>query len=70
MSTRLNEQEIGSAAWQKVRTELHDRLKRHRARVENPEVSEAERFGLCWRIRELKELLRMEEPAPNPDAGE
>lgn len=70
MSTRLNGADIGTAAWQKVRAEMHARLERYRAQVENPDKPENERLGLCWRIRELKELLRMEEPDPNPDAGE
>lgn len=67
---RLNAAEIASPAWQKTRMELHERLERYRAQVENPLKPEADRLGLCWRIMELKELLKMEQPEPNPDASE
>lgn len=70
MSARLNDAERGSAAWQKVRVELHSRLERYRQLVENPAKPEAERLGLCWRIQELKELLRMEEPEKQTGADE
>lgn len=69
MKARLNKAERESAAWLKVRAVAQDKLAAFRARVENPEVPEAERLGLCWRIKELKELLKLEEPEKDTDAG-
>jgi hypothetical protein len=67
----LTPAERDSAAWQKVEWHITARLALLRARVENPEVPEPERLGLCWRIRELKELLKLaSQPAePQQDAG-
>lgn len=62
MIARLNDAERGSAAWQKVRAVLLERLARYRTQVEMPEKTDAERLALCWRIKELKELLVIEEP--------
>lgn len=60
----LTAPERASALWQKVEAEILNRLAAHRVKVENPDVPEAERIGLCWRIRELKELLKLgDEPA-------
>lgn len=76
MKVRLNQAERESATWLKVRAVAQEKLAAFRARVENPELPEAERLGLCWRIKELKELLKLEEPEPddkppamNTDAG-
>lgn len=66
---RLNKAERESAAWLKVRAIAQDKLAAFRARVENPEEPEAVRLGLCWRIKELKELLKLEEPEKDTDAG-
>lgn len=64
--------ERDSSAWQRIQTHLTAKLEALRARVENPTVPEADRLGLCWRIYELKELLKLgTQPAePRQDAGE
>lgn len=71
-TVELTKADRDSHCWKKVEAELNARLKAHRQRVENPEASEADRLGLCWRIRELKELLKLgEEPTkPRSDAQE
>lgn len=72
MKVALDASERGSAAWQKVETYLTSRLTALRVKVENPDVPESERLGLCWRIREIKELLKLgDQPTePQDDAGE
>lgn len=67
---RLTQSERESHAWQKVRLVIEQKLAAFRTKVENPEVPEAERLGLCWRIKELKALLAIEEPPKDTDAGE
>jgi hypothetical protein len=67
----LNPHECQSPAWQKVEAYLNDKLVVLRAKVENPIETEAERLGAAWRIKELKELLKLaSQPAePQQDAG-
>lgn len=63
----LSQPEIDSAAWQKVEAVINARLADYRAKNENPFESDAIRLSLCWRIKELKELLKLAEP--QSDAG-
>jgi hypothetical protein len=67
-SSKLTQAEIASAAWQRVEHYANERLKECRKLVENPRQSEAERLGAAWRISELKELLRLAEPAKEQQA--
>jgi hypothetical protein len=68
----LNAHERDSGAWQKVEAYTAAQLETYRAISENPLESEANRLGAAWRIRELKELLKLaRQPAePQQDAGE
>lgn len=59
---KLNLAESASPLWQKLKEHYEAELARMRARIENPLLAEAERIGLCWRIKEIKELLEMEIP--------
>lgn len=67
---RLTSAELESAAWRKVRAIVLGKLEAYRPQAENPLNSEAERLGYCWRIHELKALLKLEEPERAGDAGE
>jgi len=69
---RLSDAERNQGAWQKVEAHAQERLKAHRLTAENPRAIEAERLGAAWRINELKELLKLAEPAKEQqgDAGE
>ncbi len=72
MKIKLDKVELASPAWQKVEAHANEQLRIHRAKVENPDLPEAERIGCAWRIRELKKLLELAtQPAePQQDAGE
>jgi hypothetical protein len=59
---RLTAHERDTQAWQKVAHMLDERLKMHRAVVENPTEPEAKRLGAAWCIKELKEIARLAEP--------
>lgn len=68
---RLTPAELESAAWRKVRAVILGKLEAYRPQAENPRNSEADRLGYCWRIDELKALLKLEEPEKEqPDAGQ
>lgn len=71
MKVRLSNTERDSAAWQKVEAVINERLALYRAITENPVQTEADRLGAAWRIKELKELLKLAQPATEPqsDAG-
>lgn len=71
MKVRLTTTERESAAWQKVEAVINERLAVYRAITENPAHTEADRLGAAWRIKELKELLKLgDQPAePQHDAG-
>lgn len=64
--------ERDSSAWQKVIAYITDELASLRALNENPRTPEADRLGYCWRISELKKLLKLgDQPTePQQDAGE
>ena len=65
---KLELHEVQGPLWQKLAAHLNEKLRVHRARVENPAVPEAERLGLCWQIKTIKEFLELaEQPAPKGD---
>ncbi len=68
----LSKAERDSGAWQKLEVVILAKLTRLRALNENPRTPEAERLGYCWRISELKELLKLgdQRTEPQEDAGE
>ena len=71
MKVRLTTAERDSACWHKVEAVIGERLATYRAITENPAHFEADRLGAAWRIKELKELLKLAQPAAEPqqDAG-
>jgi hypothetical protein len=69
---RLNDTEKASNAWQKVEEQIKTRLDMHRKVVENPLQPERDRLIAASAITELKDLLKLAQPAKEkPDtAGE
>lgn len=67
---RLSNAERDSACWQKVEAYLKSELARLRQLNENPRTPEAERLGFCWRISEIKELLKLGQPQPTEPQGD
>lgn len=68
---RLSKLEIDSTTWDKVRKHAEERLAALRAKTENPRETEADRLGAAWCISELKELLKLAQPAKEkPDAAD
>ena len=61
--TLLAPHESGSPLWQKIEAHIKFRLIKHRARIENPRITEAERMQLAWQIATIKEFLAMGNPA-------
>lgn len=66
MKVRLTPAERDSAAWQKVEAVINEHLSTYRAIAENPVQSEADRLGAAWRIKELKELLKLGDQPTEP----
>lgn len=60
---RLSKPEIDSKAWEKVSQYAQIRIEQMRSVTENPDADEKARFRAACVIRELKELLRLAEPA-------
>lgn len=60
---RLSKPELASTAWEKVEKQIQLRLAVHRKTVENPRQPETDRLGSAWAITELKELLKLAQPA-------
>jgi hypothetical protein len=69
---RLDKPERDSRAWGKVAAHVQARLTALRAICENPNKDERERLSAAFRISELKELLKLAEPASQqpPDASD
>ncbi len=66
---RLDAAERGSHAWKKVETVLQQRIANNTATATNPAHDERERFMAAVRVAELKELLKLAEPAQEKLAG-
>lgn len=66
MKVRLTNTERDSAAWQKVEAVITEHLSTYRAIAENPVQPEADRLGAAWRIKELKELLKLGDQPTEP----
>lgn len=69
LKQRLSNVEAGSSAWHVVSTEIAYRIEQYTKTALNPGKTEAERLPAIWRIDELKELLKLAEPAKEPTAG-
>lgn len=68
---RLNEAERKSKVWDKVQQHSEAHLAAYRKTVENPNEPEAKRLAAAHRIDELKQLLRLAQPArEQPDDAE
>lgn len=68
---RLDAAERGSHAWKKVEAVLQERLAANTGIATNPAKDERERFMAAVKVAELKELLKLAEPAQEKpvDAG-
>lgn len=68
---KLSPHEINTPLWSKLTAHYEPILAKHRARLENPKIHEAERLELCWKIAAIKELLAMAVPEQKQqtDAG-
>lgn len=60
---RLTKPESESRAWEKVSQYAQAKLAELRVMTEDPDVDEKRRFRAACAIRELKELLKLAEPA-------
>jgi hypothetical protein len=69
LKQHLSNVEVGSSTWHVVRTEIDYRIGQYSITALNPAKTEAERLAACWRIAELKELLKLAEPAKEQTAG-
>ena len=59
---KLNVAEVGTPLWTKLVEYHQPLLAKYRARLENPQMPEAERIALCWKIAAIKEFLALGEP--------
>lgn len=59
---KLNTVEAGTPLWNKLVAYYTPALAKLRARAENPELPEAERKGLLYQIKFIKEFLALAEP--------
>jgi hypothetical protein len=69
LTQRLSNVEVGSSAWHLVSTWAAHRVETFTKIATNPTRPEAERLAACWRLDELKELLKLAEPAKEQTAG-
>jgi hypothetical protein len=69
LTQRLSNVEVGSSTWNVVSREIEYRIGQYSITALNPTQSEADRLAACWRIKELKELLKLAEPAKEQTAG-
>jgi len=69
LKQHLSNVEVGSSTWHVVSTEIVYRIEQLTTIAINTGKTEAERLAACWRIAELKELLKLAEPAKEPTAG-
>jgi hypothetical protein len=67
VTIKLLATEAQSAAWDKVVAHTEIRLKALRLTAENPRVTDAERLAAAWRINEIKELLKLAQPASDKE---
>lgn len=69
---KLAPHEIATPLWQKLVDHYTPILAKHRARLENTSISEAESIKLRWQIATIKELFDLAEPDRRKanDAGE
>lgn len=58
---KLAPHEIQSSLWQKLVDHYTPILAKHRARLENPTISEAETIKLRWQIAAIKDLFALAE---------
>lgn len=56
---KLTQLEIQSGLWTKLVEHYTPILAKLRARAENPEMPEAERMPLLWRIKHIKDFLAL-----------
>lgn len=69
---KLNQAEIGSPLWQRLKAHHEQILAEKRARLENPRIAEPERIQLAWEIHTIKQFLAIGQPVaekPETDAG-
>jgi hypothetical protein len=67
MTIKLLTNEAQSDAWQKVIAHTNGRLATLRAICENPREDDAKRLSAAWRINEIKELLKLAQPASDKE---
>ena len=67
---RLSKPERESKVWDKVSQYAQAKLTELRATTENPDADDRARYGAACRIRELKELLKLAEPAKEQQDAE
>ena len=67
--THLDHVERASTCWQKTTAVIADRMAAHTAVATNPNNDEQRRYAAAVRISELKELLKLAEPAQEQSGG-
>lgn len=66
---KLTPFEINTPLWVKLSEHYTPKLATLRLRLENPSTPDAERTGLAWRIKEIKDFLAMAEPEQKKGDG-
>ena len=61
--------DVHSETWTAVREDTEDRLAELRAQNETPGLPLEVKEGLCGGIAELKALLQLSDPVPDPAPG-
>jgi len=56
---KLTAVEVGTPVWHKIMAYYEPKLVKHRDRIENPRITEAERIEIAWRIAGIKELIAL-----------
>ena len=68
-SVKLEQHEISSPLFQKLKKHYEDQIAGYRLRNENPRISEAERIELCWKIDSIKKFFALAEPSRKKESG-
>jgi len=65
----LNNVDIDTPCWRKLKEHYSTELAEMRRRIESPRMIESERVALCWKIEMIKGLMALGDPVQKDVTG-